>query len=91
MALTILGWKILADQSGSAVIDVWKVPFAGFPPSSANSITGALPPTMTLAQAAQGSTLTGWTTAIDIGDILAFNVISCSGCQQVTLILDCGR
>lgn len=91
MKLTILGWKILADQSGSAVIDIWKAPFASFPPVSGNSITGSVQPTLSGAQGASGSTLTGWTTTIDAGDVLAFNVISCSASQQLTLVLDCGR
>lgn len=91
MALTINSWKLMADQSGSAVVDIWKVPFASFPPNSGNTITGSAPPTLTAAQSATSSTLTGWTTTINKGDILAFNVNSNATCQQITISLDCGR
>ncbi len=91
MDLTINSWKILADRVGSIVIDIWKVPFASFPPSVANTITGSALPTITTAQSNSSSTLTGWTTTISRSNILAFNVNSCSTIQQVTISLDCGR
>ena len=37
---TISGWTILADQSGSIVVDVWKDTYANFPPTVADTIAG---------------------------------------------------
>ena len=91
LALTINSWKLMGDKTGSVVVDIWKVPFGSFPPSSSNTITGSALPTITSAQSGSSSTLTGWTTTVNKGDVLAFNINSCSGIQQITLSLDCGR
>lgn len=86
-ACTISRVTTLADQSGSIVVDIWKDTYANFPPTDADSITASAPPTLSSAQNAQDSTLTGWTTAIAAGDILAFNVDSCTTCTRVTISL----
>ncbi len=84
---TIQQVTMLADQSGSVVVDIWKDTYANFPPTDGDSITAAAVPTIDTAQKSQDSTLTGWTTAITAGDILAFNVDSCTTIERVTLIL----
>jgi len=76
-----------ADQSGSVVVDIWKDTYANFPPTNADSITSATPPTITTAQKSQDSTLTNWTTTISAGDILAYNVDSCTNITRVTVSL----
>lgn len=86
-ACTITQVTALADQSGSIVVDIWKDTYANFPPTNADSITAAAPPTITTAQKSQDSTLTGWTTAIAAGDILAFNVDSITTITRVTISL----
>jgi hypothetical protein len=78
---------VLADQSGSIVIDIWKDAYANFPPTDADSITAAAPPTISTATKSQDSTLTGWTTSFAAGDILRFNVDSVTSIQRVTLSL----
>ena len=88
-ACTITQATLLADQSGSIVIDIWKDTYANFPPIDADSITASAPPTLSSAQKSQDSTLTGWTTAIAAGDILAFNVDSVATVERVTLSLKC--
>jgi hypothetical protein len=90
-ACTITRVTLLADQSGSIVIDIWKDTYANFPPTDADSITASAPPTISSAQKSQDSTLTGWTTAIAAGDILAFNVDSCSTITRVTISLKVGK
>jgi len=84
-ACTITGWTLLADQSGSIVIDVWKDTYANFPPTVADTIAGSEKPTLSSAQKNQDLTLTTWTTAVAAGDILAFNVDSVSTVTRVTL------
>ena len=86
-ACTINRVTLLADQSGSIVIDIWKDIYDNFPPDNADSITAADPPTISAAQKSQDSTLTNWTTSITAGEILAFNVDSASTVERVTLAL----
>lgn len=86
-ACTINRVTMLADQSGSIVVDVWKDTYANYPPTVADTITAAAKPTITTATKSQDSTLTGWTTSIAAGDILGFNVDSVTTCQRVTISL----
>jgi len=90
-ACTIQRVTMLADKSGSIVVDIWKDTYANFPPTSADSITASAPPTISSAQKSQDSTLTGWTKSISSGDILAFNVNSCSTITRVTISLKVDR
>lgn len=78
---------LLADQSGSIVIDIWKDTYANFPPDDADSITASAPPTITTAVKSEDDTLTGWTKTITAGDILAFHVDSVTDIKRVTLAL----
>lgn len=79
----------LADQTGSIVVDIWKTTYANYAPGThpvvADSITASAPPTLSSASKAQDSTLTGWTTAVNVDDILAFNVTSASTVQRVSI------
>ncbi|KKM13587.1 hypothetical protein LCGC14_1714720 [marine sediment metagenome] len=86
-ACTINQVTMLADQSGSIVVDIWKRVYADFPPTNTQSITASAVPTVTTAVKSQDSTLTGWTTAIAAGDILAFNVDSVTDIQRLTISL----
>jgi hypothetical protein len=82
---TINEWKIIADVSGSAVFDVWKSNAAI--PTNANTITASAKPTLTAAQRATGTTLTGWTTGVSVNDVFGFEVESASTITKVVLIL----
>jgi len=86
---TIVSARMFADQSGSAVIDVEKSTYAGFPPSS--SICASAPPTLSAVQKSEDTTLTGWTTALSAGDILGFDLDSVTTCTRITLSLICRR
>lgn len=86
-ACTINQVTSLADVSGSIVVDIWKDTYANFAPTDADSITASAPPTITSAQKSQDSTLTGWTTSITAGDVLAFNVDSCTTITRLTISL----
>jgi len=86
-ACTINRVTMLADQSGSIVVDIWKDTYANYPPIDADSITASAVPTITTATKSQDATLTGWTTSITAGDTLRFNVDSATTIQRVTLIL----
>jgi hypothetical protein len=86
-ACTITGWTMIADQAGSAVVDIWKTSYAGAPPLVANTITGSALPTLSTAQKATSTTLTGWTVAVATGDVLAFNVNSAATVTKLSLSL----
>jgi hypothetical protein len=84
-ACTITGWEILADASGSAVVDVKMSTYAAFPATA--SIAGAEKPTLAAAQKNQNLALTLWTTGLLAGDILEFNLDSVATCKRVTVTL----
>lgn len=91
-ACTILDWTIQADQAGSLSLDVWKKAFAiGSPPTVANTIVAAAPPTLTAAQSNQNATLAGWTVAIAAGDHLRLNLASITTITRFTLVLTLKR
>jgi hypothetical protein len=86
----IVDWTLLADTTGSLVVDVWKDTYANFPPSGADSITASAKPTITGSTKATGPP-TGWTTTIASGDVLAFTVDSASTITRATLDLKLRR
>ncbi len=85
---TITKVTMLADQSGSIVVDIWKDTYANYPPIVGDSITAAAKPTISATNKSQDSTLTGWTTSITSGDVLGFNVDSISTITRLTLQLE---
>lgn len=86
-ACTILSGTLLADQTGSAVVDIWSAPYADYPPTIANTITGSAPLTISATNKAQDTTLTGWTTAIPAGNTLRFNLSSVDTITRLTVAL----
>lgn len=86
-ACTISAVTMLADQSGSIVVDIWKDTYANYPPTNVDSITASAVPTISTATKSQDTTLTGWTTSISAGDTLRFNVDSVTTIKRVTLSL----
>jgi hypothetical protein len=77
-ACTITQVTLAADQTGSIVVDIWKVAYGSYPPTAGNTITASAIPTITSAAKNQDATLTGWTKTLAAGDILRINVNSCS-------------
>lgn len=74
---TIVSATSLADQSGSVALDWWKCTYSQFDagsthPVSGDKITASAPPSISSATKSQDNTLTGWTTSLSKGDILAF-------------------
>jgi hypothetical protein len=88
-ACTISSWTLLADQSGSIVVDIWRDTLGNFPPTDADAMPGAgKEPTITTATNATDTTITDWTSDdITAGDILRINVDSCTTIQRCTLVL----
>lgn len=88
---TIIKATLLADQTGSIVIDIWKDSYSNYPATVADSIVSSAKPTLSSASKSQDSTLTGWTTSLTKGDILRFNVDSASTVTRAVLILEVTR
>lgn len=88
---TITSWTILADETGSAVVDVWVDTYANYPPTVGDSITAAAKPTLSGSNKATSSTLTGWSTAVVAGDVLRINLDSVSGLGRLLLVLAYSR
>jgi hypothetical protein len=84
-ACTITAVRLMADASGSCVIDLKKATYSGLPTTA--SICASAKPTLSSAQKSQDTTLTGWTTAITAGDWIEVNVDSASTIKRVTLSL----
>jgi hypothetical protein len=96
-AATITRWTIFAyDAAGlpvtaSAVVDIWDDTYANYPPTVADTITASAKPTLTAANRAQSSTLTGWATSISANDVLAFNLDSVSTATKIVMNLEVTR
>jgi len=86
-AFTITGWDIVADVSGSIVVDVWKDTYANFPPVVGDTIAGSEKPTLSSAQKNQDLTLSTWTTSVAAGDVLGINVDSATTVTKVWITL----
>lgn len=82
---TVTGWTIIADQSGSIVVDVNRATYANFPTTA--SIAGSELPTLSTAQKAEDLTLSSWTTSLSARDVLEFEVDSVTTVTRVTVAL----
>lgn len=85
---TVNDWVIVADQSGSIVVDVKAANYSTFPTTA--SIAGTEKPTLSSVQKNQDTSLSSWST-ITAGDILEFVVDSAATVQRVTVALQVTR
>ena len=79
--------RLLADQSGSVVVDIWKDTYANYPPTVADTITASDKPTLSAAQKNQNNNASTWTQAFSKGDIILPNVDSVTTVEQVVVFL----
>jgi len=91
-AATINQVTLLADISGNVTVDIWKTTYSSFAPGThpvvGDSITASAVPAMSSASKYQDATLTGWTTSLTAGDILAFDVkVAASNATRITCSL----
>lgn len=85
----LVGWKLVADQVGAVVVDIWKESFENFPPTIADSICGTKPSLAAQLKNSENEDLTGWTTVFEAGDYLRFNIDSVDGTlTRVVLTLE---
>jgi hypothetical protein len=88
---TIGQWTLLADAAGSIEIDVWAADLSTFPPTVADSIAGSSLPTLSSADNDFAVPDGTWSPDLVNGEVLRFNVNSCSGITRVTLALTVQR
>ena len=86
-SITLTQATLLADQSGSIVLDLWVDTYANYPPTVLKTITASAKPTLSTALKSQDSTLTGWTGVIPAGSSLRVNVDSATTVTRVVLAL----
>lgn len=90
---TILSWRLLADQSGSIVFDIWRDVYANYPPTVADTIAGTDKPTIAGATKNENvGPLTNWgSTTLSKGETLRINVDSCATITRCNLTLGLRR
>lgn len=86
---TIIGWSLAGNATGSCQITVKKCADGAFPATV--SIVASAPPTLAAQQKNENTTLTGWTTTINAGDWLEFNLDSVSTITRVNFKLKLQR
>jgi hypothetical protein len=87
---TISSWALLADVSTVSTIDVWKVEYASYPPTVANTICGGNPITANGVKN-KDDTLTGWTKTVTAGDTIKFNLSANTAASRITVIMNFTR
>jgi len=88
----VTAWEIVADQTGSIVVDIWSDTYANFPPTVADTITTSEKPTLSAAAKNTDTSLNsgnGW--ALTKGRWLRFNVDSITTVTRVTIKLSVTR
>lgn len=82
------GVTMTGDVPGDAKLDLWKCAPASYPPDDADSICGGNEPELVNSVYYHDGELTGWTKTCLAGEIIRFNVDSCSGIKRLSLILE---
>lgn len=84
---TITEVALLADRSGSAIVDLWKDTYTNFPPDGSDSICSSSKPTITSSNKMRDLALSGWIKTVSAGDIISFVLASGSTIQRLTVAL----
>jgi len=82
---SIQNWYAVSDVVGSTEIDIWRA--NGAIPTASDSIVGGNYITFTSQQINSDSTLLGWTSSLNPGDILNFDVRSASLMASLTIVM----
>ena len=82
----IESWTLVSKESGSIVIDIKKSTYNTYP-ESLTSIVGSEYPRLINQSKNRDESLSTWTTDLVAGDILDFDVVSCTGITKCSLFL----
>ncbi len=87
----ILAAYLLADQSGSIKLDIWKAVYNNYPPTDADTITGGQEPEISStdkwSSGEDNAIMAAWDRDIKFLDTLRINVDSVTTITRVTLAL----
>ena len=87
-AVTIVGYYIIGDVSGSVVVDIWKVAYPSIPTVANTIFTGANAGSKPTLSAVQVATVTLPTpVSVSAGDVFAYSVVSANTITGVTIVL----
>lgn len=86
-ACQITGWVLSADVAGSAVVDVLRSSYAGFP-STVSLVGAGTPPTLSAAQIAEGVPPSWANVLLQAGDELQIPLTSVATCTRLNLTLN---
>ncbi len=79
----VTSWDLVADQSGSIVVDIWRL--NGAVPTASSTITASSLPTLSSAQSAFTGSIAGWLSTVSVGDVWAFHVNSAATITKMSL------
>lgn len=82
----IESWTLVSETVGSIVIDIKKTTYSNFP-NGFTSIVGSEYPILSSQNKNKDEDLTTWTKRITAGDILDFEVLSCTNVQKCSVFL----
>lgn len=82
---TIESWTLVADTPGNLVVDVKRTTYQNYPTFS--SITGTEKPTLSNQSKNKDDGLSTWSTILNAGDILRFEVESCDLVKQFMIAM----
>jgi hypothetical protein len=83
----VTGYVLLAQPSGSCVVDLWVDGYSAFPPTVGDSICAAAKPTISSGVKAKDSTLTGWTRLLTADSTITAHLDSLTTSTNVKLVL----
>jgi len=93
-ACNIVAWDMTVD-TGTATVDVWKIPTGTAIPTVSNTITAAALPAIATGTALHSTAITTWAgysspgVPVAANDIFAFQVNAVSGATKISLVLQC--
>lgn len=89
---TIVAWDITAD-TGTCTFDIWKIATGTAVPTVTNTITASAKPALATGTAIHSTTLTGWSTGVNVAanDIFGFNLDAVATATKLTLVLQINK
>jgi hypothetical protein len=92
-ACKVIGWSVVADQSGSIVVDIKSASISSWPATSITtaSICAADKPTLSTKKAARNKRASTWTVAVAEGDVWEYVVDSATTVTRVTVSVHVAR
>jgi hypothetical protein len=79
-------WAVLSEQTGNIAIDIHKTSYDDFP-DNFSSIVGSEFPSLINQNKNKNDSPSTWSNLIQAGDVLEFEVLSCSGISKCTVTL----